>query len=282
MALGGASTNLILLISTIFTTTIAGALQEGVNPLREPLLIYRGLPFSLTLILILGTHELGHFIVSKKRGVKATLPYFIPAPPPIILGTFGAFIKMKSPLPNRNVLLDIGIAGPLAGFIIAIPVTILGLWLSKVTIATGEPSGPGISLGAPIIFSLLTHWVLGITSESHDILLHPIAFAGWIGLFVTALNLLPVGQLDGGHIIYSLFQKRHRLIASGAYCGLIYLGFKWPGWFIWGVLLISLFGLRHPQPIDPFTPLDRKRKILGLIGIIIFILSFTPVPFHIS
>jgi membrane-associated protease RseP (regulator of RpoE activity) len=270
--------NLLLLIVTIFTTVIAGAIQSGVDPLKDPLSVYRGLPFSLTLILILGAHELGHFIVSHKRGVKATLPYFIPAP--TFLGTFGAFIKIKSPLPDRNVLLDIGIAGPLAGFIIAIPVLILGLELSEVTVATGKSSGHSISLGAPIIFSLLTHWILGVTSESHNIILHPIAFAGWIGLFVTALNLLPVGQLDGGHITYSLFRKKHRWIAVGAYCGLIYLGFQWPGWFVWGILLISLFGLRHPQPLDHLTPLDSKRKVLGVIGIIIFILSFTPVPFH--
>src|SRR3989304_3195591 len=179
MVLRGPLINLLLLIVTILTTVIAGAMQSGINPLKEPFSIYRGLPFSLTLILILV------------------------APAPTFLGTFGAFIKIKSPLPNRNVLLDIGIAGPLAGFIIAIPVIIMGLKLSEVTLTTGDAGGTGISLGASIIFSLLTRWVLGVTSESHTIILHPIAFAGWIGLFVTALNLLPVGQLDGGHITYS-------------------------------------------------------------------------------
>jgi membrane-associated protease RseP (regulator of RpoE activity) len=272
--------NIFLLVITIFTTVIAGAMQSGVNPLRDPLSLYLGLPFSISLIIILGAHELGHFIVSHKRGIKATLPYFIPAP--TFLGTFGAFIKIKSPLPNRNVLLDIGIAGPLAGFIVAIPMIILGLGLSEVRLATSEAPSAGISLGAPIIFSLLSHWVLGVTTESHNIILHPIAFAGWIGLFVTALNLLPIGQLDGGHITYSLFQKKHRLIAIGTYCVLIYLGFKWPGWFVWGILLISLFGFRHPQPLDQITPLDTRRKVLGVIGIIIFLLSFTPVPFHLS
>jgi len=272
--------NLFLLIITIFTTVVAGALQNGVNPLKDPSAIYLGLPFSLSLILILGAHELGHFIVSQRRGVKATWPYFIPAP--TFLGTFGAFIKIKSPLPDRNVLLDIGIAGPLAGFLVAIPMIILGLGLSEVRPATAEPAEIGISLGAPIIFSLLSRWVLGVTTESHNIILHPIAFAGWIGLFVTALNLLPIGQLDGGHITYSLFQEKHRLIAIVTYCILIYLGFQWPGWFVWGILLLTLFGTRHPQPIDHITPLDTRRKVLGLIGIIIFFLSFTPVPFHMT
>ena len=268
--------HLLLLLITFISTMLAGAIQEGINPIVQPHLIYKGLPFSLTLMLILGTHEIGHYIASKKNGVSATLPYFIPAPS--LLGTFGAFIKMKSPIPDRKALLKIGVSGPIAGFIIALPATIIGLWLSEVR----EPSQikEGISLGSSLLLSFLTKGILGVTDDTADILLHPVAFAGWIGLFVTALNLLPMGQLDGGHITYSLFKKWHKYLSWLIFISLIPLGFLWEGWLLW-VAAVFVFGLRHPQLIDETTPLDKGDKILGVIAIIIFIITFIPVPFKI-
>lgn len=268
--------HLSLLIITFFSTMLAGAIQEGINPIVQPHLIYKGLPFSLTLMLILGTHEIGHYLASKKNGVSATLPYFIPAPS--LLGTFGAFIKMKSPIPDRKALLKIGVSGPIAGFIIALPATIIGLWLSEVR----EPSQMkgGISLGSSLLLSFLTKTILGVTDDSADILLHPVAFAGWIGLFVTALNLLPMGQLDGGHIVYSLFKGGHYYLSRIIFISLFPLGFFWEGWFFW-VAAVFVFGLRHPQLIDETAPLDMGDKVLGIIALIIFVITFIPIPFKI-
>lgn len=266
--------HLLLLIATFLTTMLAGALQEGIDPIKQPHLIYKGLPFSLTLMLILGTHEIGHYLTSRKNGVKATLPYFIPAPS--LLGTFGAFIKMKSPIPDRRVLLKIGVAGPLAGFLIALPATIIGLGISEVR----EPSQikGGISLGSSILLSFLTKSILGVTDESADIVLHPIAFAGWIGLFVTALNLLPLGQLDGGHIVYSLFKRGHKALSWATFIFLFPLGLFWEGWLFW-IMAVFIFGLKHPPLIDEITALEKEDKILGAIALIIFIITFIPVPF---
>ncbi|MBI4377873.1 MAG: site-2 protease family protein [Nitrospinae bacterium] len=268
--------HIFLLIATLITTMLAGALQEGVDILRQPLLIYKGLPFSLTLMLILGTHEIGHYITSKRNGVKATLPYFIPAPS--LLGTFGAFIKMESPIPDRRALLKIGVSGPLAGFIIALPATIIGLGLSEIK----EPSQMkgGISLGSSILLSFLTKTILGVSDDSVDIVLHPIGFAGWIGLFVTALNLLPMGQLDGGHIVYSLFKRRHKILSLITFISLFPLAYFWQGWLFW-IMAVLLFGLRHPILVDEITPLEDEDKILGIVAIIIFIITFIPVPFKI-
>jgi membrane-associated protease RseP (regulator of RpoE activity) len=268
--------HIFLLIATLITTMLAGALQEGVDIIRQPLLIYKGMPFSLTLMLILGTHEIGHYVTSKRNGVKATLPYFIPAPS--LLGTFGAFIKMKSPIPDRRALLKIGVSGPLAGFIIALPATIIGLGLSEIK----EPSQikGGISLGSSILLSFLTKTILGVSDDSVDIVLHPIGFAGWIGLFVTALNLLPMGQLDGGHIVYSLFKRRHKILSMITFISLFPLAYFWEGWLFW-IMAVFLFGLRHPMLVDEITPLEEEDKILGIVAIIIFIITFIPVPFKI-
>jgi len=266
--------HLFLFIATLFGTMIAGSLQEGVNPISQPYLIYKGLPFSLTLMLILGVHETGHYITSKRNGVQATLPYFIPAPS--FLGTFGAFIKMKSLIPNRRVLLKIGAAGPLAGFAVALPSTIIGLMLSEVR----EPSAVsgGISLGSSLLLSFLTKSILGVSNDSADILLHPVAFAGWIGLFVTALNLLPIGQLDGGHIIFALSRRLHNLLSKIAFLLLLPLGFFWEGWLIWAAA-IFIFGINHPPVVDETPSLSKEDRILAAVAIIIFVITFIPVPF---
>lgn len=253
---------------------VAGAFQQGVNPIETPSQIVKGVPFALTLIVILLSHELGHYITSKRHSIDVTLPYFIPAPS--FIGTFGAFIKMRSPLLDRKALLDIGASGPLVGVAISIPFLIAGLRLSEVTMAA-EPGGA--VLGSSILFSVLAKLTLGSLPENCDILIHPMGFAGWIGLLVTSLNLLPVGQLDGGHVAYAVLGEKQNRLSVIIVFFLFVLGFLgWKGWFIWGSLLL-IMGLRHPRPLDIWTPLDMKRKIIGWVTLVIFVLTFTPMPF---
>jgi membrane-associated protease RseP (regulator of RpoE activity) len=271
--------HIVLFLITLLTTTAAGALQTGADPLENPWALLAGLPFSLTLMSILLVHEMGHYLVSRHHGVKASLPYFIPAPS--FIGTFGAFIRMQSPPPDRRSLFDVAAAGPLAGLVLAVPAVIVGLQLSPIT-AQESVSG-NVSLGSSLLLEFLSKATLGLSPENVDILRHPIGFAGWIGLLVTALNLLPVGQLDGGHVIYALFGRRAIWIARLALVTILTLGVLrwWDGWLIWGVLLLFL-GIRHPPPLDPYTPLDFKRKIAGWITLGILVVTFTPAPFTIQ
>jgi len=266
--------NIILFILTLGTTILAGALQEGVNPLKNPEQIFKGIPFSFALMGILLAHELGHYLIARKHGLNVTLPYFIPAPS--FIGTFGAFIKMRSPVRNRQMLLDVGAAGPLVGVVVSIPFLILGFHLSEVKIVHGQM---GTALGSSLLLSLISWLVVGPVPEGYDILIHPVGFAGWIGLLVTSLNLLPIGQLDGGHVAYALLGERQNKISKYVFLGLIGLGiFGWQGWLFWGVILFIL-GFRHPPPLEEWVPLDRKRKVIGWLAVAIFILTFIPVPF---
>jgi len=269
--------HIVLFFLTFITTLIAGAMLNGVIPWETPEKIYRGLPFSITLLLILLTHEFSHYFISRRHNVSVTLPYFIPAPS--IIGTFGAIIKMKPPILDRRSLIDIGASGPIGGFIVAVIAVIIGLHYSEIKhIEEIHKMEGGISLGSSILFHLLTKIALHIESEKYEIILHPIAFAGWIGLLVTSLNLLPIGQLDGGHIIYALFGEKHELISKGAIPILIVLGaLYWSGWIIWAVLML-LLGYRHPPVVYPMIQVDKKRKIIGCISFIIFIITFTPMP----
>ncbi len=266
--------HILLFVLTFITTLLAGALLEGVTPWQNPEKIYLGFPFSLTLLIILLTHELSHYFMSRKHNVSATLPYFIPAP--TIVGTFGAVIKMRPPIPDRRSLIDIGASGPIGGFLIAIIAVIIGLGLSEVKLA--EELQEGISLGNSLLFYMLTKIVLNIESDAYSVLLHPVAFAGWVGLLVTSLNLLPIGQLDGGHITYALLGEKHEKVSKLMLPLLIVLGILlWSGWIIWALLMV-LFGYKHPPVLYPQIQLDRKRKLVGWIALIIFILTFTPVP----
>jgi membrane-associated protease RseP (regulator of RpoE activity) len=270
-----------LLLATVVTTVIAGALQQGVNPLETPRLLYTGIPFSFTLLLILGAHEMGHYLVSRRHRLDVTLPYFIPAPPiPFIIGTFGAFIRIRSPIRDKRALLDVGCSGPLIGVLVAIPVILIGLKLSTVTVIGGGEAT--VTLGEPLLFKLLSRLALGPLTPEENVILHPVAFAGWIGLLVTALNLIPVGQLDGGHVAYALFPEYHRHISLGVLgllvvCGVVF----WQGWLMWAVVLAFL-GWRHPPPYEFWVPLDRRRRVLGLITIVVFGLTFSPAPFVIG
>lgn len=273
--------HVLLFLATLVTTVTAGALHQGVNPFLHPFDLYRGIPFSFTLLLILGAHEMGHYLMSRRHHLNVTLPYFIPAPPfPFIIGTFGAFIRIRSPIQDKRALLDVGCAGPLTGVAVSIPVILIGLNLSSVQEIPGE--GLKIVFGEPLLFQLLSFAVFGNLPPGQDIILHPVAFAGWIGLFVTALNLFPVGQTDGGHVAYALFPERHRLISLVCLGWLVVNGLLfWQGWLLWALLLYFL-GLRHPPPAYDWVPLDRRRRILGIITIIVFILTFTPTPFKVD
>ncbi len=250
----------ILLIATLVTTFLAG------GPL-----------FSISLLLILGAHEFGHYWASKKNGVQSTLPYFIPAPPIFIAGTFGAFIQIKQRIPNRMVLMEIGAAGPIAGFVVALPMLILGLYLSSVTPSIGMGS---INFGSSLILNFCSQLVLGVDPSSPDINihLHPIAFAGWIGMLITALNLMPVGQLDGGHIIYAIAPGKHSAIGKIFFAGLFPLGYFWPGWFFWAAM-IALMGFKTAPLKEDVGKLRLTHIVLGSISMVIFILTFIPIPF---
>lgn len=273
--------HVMLLLVTLGTTTMAGAFQRGADPLTNPASLVLGLPFALTLMSILLFHEMGHYLFAHLHGVRATLPYFIPAPPYLFLiGTLGAFIRMKSPPTNRRALFDVGAAGPWAGVLLAIPAVIIGLSLSEVRPL--DLSEGGIIFGDSFLFSTLTYLVLGTSAEEVSIVLHPIAVAGWFGLFVTFLNLLPMGQLDGGHVVYSLFGSAHRWVARTFLVIILLLGFQgWPGWFVW-VVLVAVLGVDHPPTLDRASSLDPRRKLYAWCTVGLFALTFIPVPFTIA
>lgn len=284
--------HLVLFIATVLTTLVAGALQSvGVERLiKNPALLVTGIPFSLSILAILTAHEMGHYVMSRRHGVITSLPYFIPSPLFILdlnPGTFGAVIVTRSPYPSRRALMDIGAAGPIAGFLIAVPITAIGVSLSRV-MPVGTMRSAYVSLGEPLILKLLTYLIKGPLPEGYDVFIHPVAFAGWFGFLVTMMNLIPVGQLDGGHILYAFVggspvSQRVRLgFAIACLAILAYLGLSYTGWYVWGALIIVLgMTLRHPPPLDDVTPLDFRRKLLGLTALLILILSFIPVPFKI-
>ncbi len=268
--------HIILFLLTVASTLAAGMIQRGIDPLQEPRKFYVGVPFSATLIIILLSHELSHYFTSKRHRTIATLPYFIPAP--TLIGTFGAVIRMKSPIMSRSALIDIGASGPIMGFLFSIAACIVGLHFS--TVIRGPHPAAGVTLGDSIIFSLLTRIIVGDTSGA-ELVLHPVAFAGWIGLFVTFLNLLPVGQLDGGHVAFAFFGRMHKAV-SGAIVALlaVFCIFFWKGWLIWAALMLIL-GLRHPPVYYWERPLDPARRYVGGAVLLIFILTFVPTPFAI-
>ncbi|MBN2411060.1 site-2 protease family protein [candidate division KSB1 bacterium] len=233
--------------------------------------------YSLSIMLFLSAHEMGHYLMCRKYGVRATLPFFIPFPYLNPFGTMGAFIQIKSPIPSKKALFDIGAAGPLAGFVITLPLIYFGMRLS--TIIPAEKMGEGgFYLGESILFKYISYLSIGKVEEGLDVSLHPLAYAGWVGLFVTALNLIPIGQLDGGHIFFSLFGRISKKTNIIFLSGFGVLTLIYPGWILLFILLL-VFGRRHPAPIDNFTPLDGNRRLLGYFIFIIFLISFTPVPF---
>jgi membrane-associated protease RseP (regulator of RpoE activity) len=303
--------NIVFFIITVLSVMYVGAnysAADSISSLPATLsgwvkFMLGGLPFAIALMAILVCHEFGHYLAGRYHKTAVTLPFFIPFPFSYF-GTMGAFIQLKEPPKNRRIMLDIGIAGPLAGLIVAIPVLLLGLYLSPVEkIPFQLPLGQ-IFEGNSIIYLLLKFIVKGqflpqpstyaglnpilywiryfftgapLPAGGLDVSLHPIAWAGWAGLLVTSLNLIPAGQLDGGHIMYVLLGKRASRLLPFILIGLVLLGFVWNGWWLWAAL-IFLLGRYHAEPLDQITPLDPKRRALAVLGVIVFILVFMPVP----
>ncbi|MEO0126601.1 MAG: site-2 protease family protein [candidate division WOR-3 bacterium] len=269
--------NVLLFVATIFTTLLAGSFNSGGNPLTNFSDIFLGIPFSFSLMAILTCHELGHYFISRRYGLVTSLPYFIPVPFHF-LGTFGAIIRMKSIVPSRKALLRIGMAGPLSGFFVALIASIIGIMLSEVKQAPA--TGTYLRLGDSLLFFVLGRIFHPSIPEGMDIFLHPMAFAGWIGFLVTSMNLMPIGQLDGGHIAYSVLLKNQKKLYLPLIIALIGFGILWQGWIIWG-LLAFILARREPLIQDALTPLSKKEKIYALIALIVLILTFIPQPFSI-
>lgn len=300
---------LILFLLTVVSTLAVGAqfarafaedqppFSSDANPFNQILFAFAhphtlllGIPFSFTLMGILLAHELGHYFTCRLYGINASYPYFIPAP--TIIGTMGAFIRIRSPIINRRALFDVGLSGPVVGFLFAVPALVLGILHSKVV--PGAQGEAAILFGNPPLAKALVA-LLRPDATRDSLLLHPVARAAWVGLFATALNLIPAGQLDGGHIVYSMASEKHRRISLTVAVILFLLGApamlhtfglampafladQWPGWAFWGVLLL-LLGFRHPPLLDRWEPLDRSRRAWAVVALLIFFLCFTPVPF---
>lgn len=282
----------LMFLLTLCTTTLVGThmqynfnhnlpffqIEDGFDifllGIRHPRLLWTGLPFSLTLLTILMAHELGHYLTCVYYGVDATLPYFLPAPTPFT-GTLGAFIRIKSPMYSKRILFDVGIAGPLAGFLFVVPALAIGLAFSKVLPGINQQGS--VQLGVPTLLNGLQQLIFAGVPAS-DIYLHPVARAAWVGMFATALNLLPVGQLDGGHIIYALLGKWHKWVSWTFLAALIPMGLLWNGWWFWAVLLF-LFARRHP-PVYDETDLGRSRRQLGMLALVVFLLCFSFAPIN--
>ncbi|KAA3656717.1 MAG: site-2 protease family protein [Calditrichaeota bacterium] len=266
------STIYVLFILTALSTFSAGIYLHGTYT--------AGLWYSFGIMSILYSHEMGHYLMCKRYGIPATLPYFIPVPPPLNpFGTMGAVIRMQGRMADRKMLFDIGGGGPLAGLVLVIPFLYWGLTMSTFVPET-DSAQPGLYLGESLLFKGIAWLVIGENPGNFDIFLHPLAYAGWAGLFVTALNLLPIGQLDGGHVVYALFGRKTRLIypVSIAAFTLLCIHFYLP----WIVLLIILVwvGSTHPPTLDDTPPLDLKRRLIAWFLFIVFVLSFTPRPFQ--
>ncbi|MGC8762675.1 MAG: site-2 protease family protein [Acidobacteriota bacterium] len=278
----------LLLCFTAFTTLLAGAsLSPRLSDLgvgeffrelaREPALLVLGLPFSLSLLFILGVHEMGHFLTARRYGVRATWPYFLPGPPFLSLGTFGAFIRLKGPLPHRRALMETGANGPLWGFLAALAVALLGLLAGP--LGYRSPQDLGFNVGLPAALWLLRGVVAGHWEWTLTFFENPLLLSAWLGFFVQGLNLLPMGQLDGGHVVYAFFGRRHRLVSAGAAVLFALLGIASPQWLLWVGLLIFVLGLRHPPTLDDGQPLGGGAALRGLLSLVVFLLCFVPVPF---
>lgn len=265
--------NVMLFLMTVFSTLFVGAAMEGGNPMYDWTEIFKGIPFAGTLLAIIGCHEFGHYFMCKKHKVEATLPYFIPAP--TIIGTLGAVIKIRSPIKTTKALFDIGAAGPIAGFIVALPVIYFGLQSSEIR-ETAAGQG-GMVFGDPLIMKAAIWMILGEVPEGFTVYISSVGFAGWVGMLVTAFNLMPLGQLDGGHIAYAMIGERQSKLGYMTFMALILLSLIWWGWVIW-IILAVFMKIRHPAGMTKIEPLDPLRKRIGYLCLVMFVICFIPVP----
>ena len=278
--------NALLLAATLATTTLTGAchwisfeadFQAG-NPHLTLWAIANGLWYSLTILAILGAHELGHYLACRYYGINASLPYFLPIPFPLT-GTAGAFIRIRQPITTKRALFDIGIAGPLAGFAVAVPALVIGMAMSRVVEV--PPNFTGFSLGEPLLFKAVSWLMWGSPPETASINLHPMAFAAWFGLLATALNLIPIGQFDGGHIAYATLGRHAHKVTIAAVLVTLGLSVYSSSWVVWTLLAVGLlfaFGWRHPAVLDEAEPLDPSRRSLAILALVILVLCFTLAP----
>ena len=260
-------------------------MQQGVIPWETPWQLYKGLPFSLTLLIILLCHEMGHYLMARYHQLDVSLPYFLPAPPiPFLIGTLGAFIRIRSPILNKPALLDVGAAGPLSGVLVTLPLLVIGLQLSDIQVVSGNAGElAGIVLGESILFKIMCWLTLGSLPDNYNIIMHPMAFAGWIGLLVTNINLIPVGQLDGGHVSYALFGERSQQIAKIFYLLLIIFGLDCPGMAgCCGWYYCILWDLCTRRPCSTGFLWTGNAASSAIFTIAVFILTFMPAPFLIQ
>ena len=239
--------------------------------------LVQGWAYSATIIAILGCHELGHYVACRYYDVDASLPFFLPFPI-TLTGTLGAFIRIREPIPYKRWLFDIGIAGPIAGFLVAVPALFIGISMSRVAPVSGSQ---GIPLGEPLLLQGVTWILFGSIPDTQTLILHPVGFAAWFGLLATALNLFPVGQLDGGHISYAVLGRRSTYVTVAMIGVAIVLSYRSASWIVWTVVVTGMllaFGVRHPPVIDEDVPLDPARKVLAIIAAVMFALCFTPAP----
>lgn len=277
--------HLALFLVTVVTTTWVGSyhyqgfMTDFVAELPD-VSVFSGMWYSVTILAILGTHEMGHYIACRLYGIDATLPYFVPAPLPILTGTLGAVIRIRQRILSKHILFDIGAAGPIAGFIVVVPALFIGLWLSRVVPLPDDFSG--LTLGEPLLFQLAAWSVWGTVPEGHSLNLHPVALAAWFGLLITAFNLFPIAQLDGGHISYAALGHRSTIVTKITTAALVGLAaVVSTSWTVWAMLMIVMvltFGARHPPTADERVPLDTTRRWIAVGTAIIFIVCFTPAP----
>ena len=282
--------HLSLFLLTLVTTTLAGSAHYlgfhsnfGLNEVTLPwtTLLTGGGWYSFTLLSILGAHEFGHYFACRYYRINASLPYFIPAPVPLT-GTLGALIRIREPIRTKPMLFDIGVAGPIAGFIVACPALLIGIASSRVTEL--PPDFSGLSLGEPLLFQFVTWLFWGSLAEGQSLNLHPMAFAAWFGLLATALNLFPAGQLDGGHISYAAFGRRSTLVTYVTVVLTIFLAFWSRSWLLWAFLMIAMLlmsGPNHPRTQDENLPLDDTRRVVAYVALAIFLVCFTPTPIEV-
>lgn len=270
--------NALLLVLTFFSLLYVGAVQQAGIDDRTEISLWQGLPYALSLLLILGTHELGHFFAARHHKVSVTLPYFIPMPL-FFFGTLGAFIQLREPMRNRKILFDVGAAGPLAGMVVAVPILLIGLATSTVE---PLPTESYILEGDSLLYAAAKTLIFGryLPGGGEDVFISQLAKAGWTGLFVTGLNLIPLGQLDGGHVIYTLLGRRAQRLYFPLVGTFLVLSFFNSSWLLWTMLLFFL-GRVYATPMDTITPLDSRRRRLGWATLVIFVLVFVPNPLNI-